>query len=683
MKNSVGVVLRTAATCLTFFLSGCAIFPKPSKSVDFAAIEAQTTQAAPAAATPAEDAAPIAKPAAEPEDRLLYRRDTKGSTAEQKRKPDRFAGRTVTLSFVNAPAAEVARVVVSEVLGAPLAVANPTPARLTLSAPEPIPADEALTLLEEALAESGLALMRGASGYVLTTLTDAQKQAQSPRGGTGGYGVVYAPVRYGLPSEVASLIQPFVSERLTVTADDARGVLILKGPDSDVETAKEAIATFDSAQLADRTFGMFRLQYTDPMSLRDELNSILQETIAGKGKAAELIPIPRLNLLFVTTRSKQAFDDVASWINRLDQPSGGDRPRLHYYVAQNTPAAALANQVSAAFGGASGGAGASLNSPAPLTASGASAVDQTFRAQEAPPPASFEAGGASITTDELNNALIIRSTDHQYGDILQLIRRMDVLAPQVLIEATIAEVTLNHNLAFGIRWSYDNAESTATLSDNAAGALAPVFPGLTYSYIANSVRASLNTLAAITDVNVLSSPSIMVLNNQTANLQVGDQVPIVTQQATSVQGAGSPIVSTLQLRDTGVILTVKPRINASDVVVLEISQEVSDVTPTTTSGIDSPTIQQRKFTSTVAVKNNGTVALGGLIRETHTDTVTGVPVLKDLPLLGYAFKSRNVQKRRTELIVFLTPRIIRTDDDARSVIHELRRDMYRLGAEKR
>jgi general secretion pathway protein D len=172
----------------------------------------------------------------------------------------------------------------------------------------------------------------------------------------------------------------------------------------------------------------------------------------------------------------------------------------------------------------------------------------------------------------------------------------------------------------------------------------------------------------------------MVLNNQTANLQVGDEVPVVTQTAQSVVDNNAPIVSAVQLRETGVILEVKPRINASDVVVLEITQEVSDVAETTTSGIDSPTIQQRKFTSTVAVKNNGTVALGGLIRETYSDNESGLPLLKDIPGIGYAFKSRDIKKRRTELIIFLTPRIIRTDADAQNAIHFIRREMDRLGA---
>jgi general secretion pathway protein D len=266
---------------------------------------------------------------------------------------------------------------------------------------------------------------------------------------------------------------------------------------------------------------------------------------------------------------------------------------------------------------------------------------------------------------------------------------MDVQSPQVLIEATIAEVTLNDQLSYGVRWFYENAESKLSFPQGGpsggsptANVFAPIVPGLNYSYFDNNVNVALDMLASVTDVTVLSAPSIMVLNNQSANLQVGDEVPIVTQTAQSVVDADAPIVSTVQLRQTGVVLEVTPRINASDMVVLEITQEVSDVAPTITSGIDSPTIQQRRFTSTVAVKNNGMVALGGLIRETYTDNQSGVPVLKDIPVLGYAFKSRDITKRRTELIVFLTPRIIRTDEDAANAIRFIRREMDRLGQEE-
>jgi general secretion pathway protein D len=678
MRKSINNRALTGAAMLAASLSGCSAFPKvvPEMEHHIVLPEAGADTAAPEEAAPSPaQGAPASAAAAAQADRLVYYRSVAGSLAAEVRDRDRLAQKTITLSFANAPAADVARAVIGQVLGEIVAVADGVSGVVTLTSPGPIPAVEALNNLEAVLAESGLALLRTKSGFLLTTIAEASGQTAriNPAGAAIGYGVEFTPIRYARPSELITLIKPFVSDRLTLTSDDERGVIILRGPQSDIASAQDAIATFDTQHLADRTFGMFRLRYADAATLKKELDSVLAASKAGGAAAAEILPLPRLNLLFVTARTKDGFDEVRGWVERLDQPSGGDERRLRYYQVQNTSAETLADQLNAAIGG--GGRTISL---APAGAQ-ESAVQPTFRSAPPAPVGGASGDRISISTDTINNALIIRATDQEYREIVDLIEKMDVLSPQVLIEATIAEVQLNDDLSYGVRWFFQNAESTAVLSDNAKGAIGAVFPGFSYTFFETDAKVALNTLSSVTDVTVLSAPSIMVLNNQSANLQVGDEVPIVTQQAQAVTDAGSPIVSTLQLRDTGVILDVKPRINASDVVVLEITQEVSDVTQTTTSGIDSPTIQQRKFTSTVAVKNNGTVALGGLIRETYTDNQSGIPLLKDIPALGYAFKSRGVTKRRTELIVFLTPHIIRTDDEARNAVKYIRREMMRLG----
>lgn len=661
--------------------TACGVIPKREQA--FAFPNHIDDAARQAAATPAEAPSPSLAQKTPTADRLVYYRGVEGSLAAM-RDEDTLAGRTVSLQFVNAPAADVARAVIGDVLKLPVSVADGVSGVVTLSAPEPLPAAEALEALERVLAESGLALLRVKDGFLLAKLDQArQETAPINKGAAIGYGVGFAPVRYAAPSELVTLIQSFISDRLTMTPDDARGAIILKGPQSDIATAIKAIETFDTPQLTDRVFGLFKLQFADAATLKTEIVAVIDAATAGAASAVDILSLPRLNLLFVTARTKEAFAETRAWIEQLDQPSGGDERRLRYYSALNTSAETLAEQMNAALGGyveAAGGAG---------NVSGESAVQPSFR--------NFPAGSggvdnrASISVDAPNNALIIRATDKEYREISDLLERMDVLSPQVLIEATIAEVTLNDTLGYGVRWFFENAESRVSFpgvspggrdDNNPATSLNPfpsIVPGLNYSFASNNVSAALDLLDSVTDVSVLSAPSIMVLNNQAAHLQVGDEVPIVTQQAQSTINPDSPLVSTLQLRETGVILDVKPRINASDVVVLEITQEVSDVAPTTTSGIDSPTIQQRKFTSTVAVKNNGTIALGGLIRETYTDTESGVPLLKDIPAIGYAFKSRDVTKRRTELVIFLTPRIIRTDDEARNAINYIRREMTRLG----
>ena len=182
----------------------------------------------------------------------------------------------------------------------------------------------------------------------------------------------------------------------------------------------------------------------------------------------------------------------------------------------------------------------------------------------------------------------------------------------------------------------------------------------------------INALAEVTNVNVISSPQLMVLNHQIARLQVGDQVPVAVQSATSVIDPDAPIVNSIEYRDTGVILEVVPRVNAGGLVVLEITQEVSDVVEKTSSTLNSPTIQQRQIESTVAIQSGETIALGGLIRDSRTQGETGVPLLMDIPLLGNLFKTTTDFNDRTELLVRLTPRVLQGAQDARAITEELR-----------
>jgi len=259
--------------------------------------------------------------------------------------------------------------------------------------------------------------------------------------------------------------------------------------------------------------------------------------------------------------------------------------------------------------------------------------------------------------------------------VSEALRKLDIMPLQVLIEATIAEVTLNDELRYGLQWFFKTGgDSELTLSEAASGAAAQIFPGFSYLFqTGGDVRVVLNALDSITDVNVISSPQLMVLDNQTARLQVGDQVPIATQSSVSVTDPDAPIVNQIQFLDTGVILNVTPRVNAGGMVILEIEQQVSDVVATTTSGIDSPTIRQRQISSTVAVQSGETIALGGLIRESSSHTSSGLPILKDIPVVGALFGKTSNDTTRTELLVLITPRVVSNQDEARAVTDELRR----------
>ena len=230
-----------------------------------------------------------------------------------------------------------------------------------------------------------------------------------------------------------------------------------------------------------------------------------------------------------------------------------------------------------------------------------------------------------------------------------------------------------------MQWFFDSGDSEFTLSEFADGAAGSLFPGFSYVFQSTSdVRIVINALSEITDVNVVSSPQLMVLDNQSAELQVGDEVPVATQQAVSVTAADAPIVNTIEFRDTGVILRVTPRVNTGGLVLMDIEQEVSSAIQTTTSGLNSPTIRTRRVTSTVAIQSGETVTLGGLIRDETTKNTSGLPFLSDLPVVGFLFGTRQNDRDRTELLILITPRVVRNQREARDVTNELRRRMQTI-----
>lgn len=267
---------------------------------------------------------------------------------------------------------------------------------------------------------------------------------------------------------------------------------------------------------------------------------------------------------------------------------------------------------------------------------------------------------------------------------------------QVLLETVIAEVTLNDQLQFGVQWFLQNRGDRLNLASNATAGLSSAanavtatgtavsgtaalvsaatrgVPGFNYLMSATNFNVVLNALQGITTVHVLSSPNITVLDNRTAKLQIGDQVPIVKQSGQSALSAGAPILNQIELKDTGVILSVTPRVNKNGLVVLDINQEVSDVVPTTTSTINSPTIRQRRVATSVAVNDGHTLALGGLVQEKSQLSNESLPILGDLPLIGPAFRNRDDIRVRTELIVFIRPKVIRGTAEADRIADDFR-----------
>ena len=280
--------------------------------------------------------------------------------------------------------------------------------------------------------------------------------------------------------------------------------------------------------------------------------------------------------------------------------------------------------------------------------------------------------GISIIADESNNTILISATPSEIKRIRQVLSQVDIMPNQVLIEATIAEVTLNDQLKFGLRWFFEKGASEFRLTDTAAGLIAPAFPGFSYFLNLTNVQVAINALSTITNVNIVSSPSLTVLDNKKAVLQIGDEVPIATQSAVPVVAPDAPIVNAISFRNTGVILSITPRVSDNGRVLLDIEQEVSDVKPTTSSTIDSPTISQRRIKTTVSVNNGESIVLAGLMQDRATRDRGQVPLAGDIPLIGNLFKNKTDTIARTELLIAITPHVIRDDGQINQIAAEFR-----------
>ncbi len=312
-------------------------------------------------------------------------------------------------------------------------------------------------------------------------------------------------------------------------------------------------------------------------------------------------------------------------------------------------------------------------------------------AQRARGPAVSEIGGMRIVADPANNALIITAKAQEYKEIEAVIKELDRVPLQVLIDASIVELSLEGQLRYGLQWLFNQGSgayalgSTGDLTANALStAAAAAGGGFSYALVnsAKDIRIVLNALASENKVNVISSPSLMVLNNQEAQINVGDTVPLATAQTTGLAGVGvgnqPTITSSFQYVDTGVILHVRPRVNAGGLVTLDITQEVSTPRPTTVGNTDTFIISKRSIESAVAVASGGTIALGGLIRDNQTEDLTGIPFLSKIPFIGSLFGTTTRNRTRTELVVLLTPRVVQERKDMGPITNEFKRRLTGL-----
>ena len=496
-----------------------------------------------------------------------------------------------------------------------------------------------------------------------------------------GGGVVVLTPHFIAPTQLASVIAPFAPTATIVLTDDSRRFLVIRGDESSLNAISLASAMFDVDWFTQISVATFDLKHVTPDALIDELRPVLGPSFSS----IDLVPVPRLSRLLVLARNPQMLPIVRGWIERLDVSSSTLSPGVLVYRARNANAETLAKSLrdsGSSSGSEATTTGVQASSQPPVGANLAVSTSQGQSQFSA--TASQREQAFSVASNLNQNAVIVRGSVDQLAEAQGLLEALDQPPSQVLIEAAIIEITLDDELQFGINWHGLEERFSGTFTDAANGKVTSSFPGFALTYVNTDIEAALNVLSSLTKVEVISRPSLLALNNETANLQVGDQVPIVTQTAISVTDPNAPIVNQTQYRDTGVILKVTPRVRAGGMVELEVAQEVSQVARTTSSGIDSPTIQTRKIDSKLLVPSGQSVALGGLISTTRTGSVSGIPFLMDVPLLGQLFRSDSRITERTELVVFVTPRVlvdgkaaVEATDELRSAFRKLEQELAR------
>jgi general secretion pathway protein D len=673
------------------------------------------------------------------------------------------SGNGFDLNFESTPVATVAKVVLGDILGVGYTIDPRVQGTVSLVSVRPVAKSDIVFVLENALRLSGVVLVRDTAGYRLTPLGDAvgsgriDAAASSPE---PGFGVSVVPLQYVSAQTLLKLMDSFATKAGAVRADTGRNLLLIQGTGAERRTAVDTALSFDVDWMRGQSVGIFPISSGSPTPIIAELEKIVDSGENGLSQnVIKFQPVARLNAIMVVSKKPELLRTAATWIKRLDHADTA-RTSVHVYRVKYGEARQIARVLTDMFIGSSSsglldsadnqiapGSGASTtssgdrlslngngngNGSSPMSgfgargASGAGGMQgfgQGFGSSSAAGAngAGNGANGAGtgaldsrssgsgngqpvlqdvrITPDIVNNTLLIYADQANYRIIEATLLQVDQPQLQVAIDATIAEVTLNDQLNYGVQayltsrnlglrpntGSILNTQATAapaTTVDSATG-LASVtgsltnafinraFPGFNF-LIGSETQPSLilDALHNVTSVKVLSNPSLVVINNQVATLQVGDVVPVSTGSAT-VLTTSNTVVNTIDYRNTGIILRVSPRISANGNVRLEVEQEISNVSPETATSL-TPTVSERKVKSSISVATGQTVLLAGLISEQQNGTRTGLPLLDQIPGFGDAFGHQNKSTMRTELIIFIRPQIIRDGSDAHVVAEELR-----------
>jgi general secretion pathway protein D len=670
---------------------------------------------------------------------IFVQGQTEGGDVPPQQQPPRAGtpAPAVTLNFEGADIRDVVRNIIGDIMGESYTIDPNVGGTVTIRTTSGIPRQALPATMEMLLRMNGATMTKEAGVWkILPAASGARGNLTPQLGGNTrplqpGFSVLIVPLHYIGARQMATLLEPFVKDQTTVRVDDIRNLLILSGTELELKHLLDAIDMFDINWMTGMSAGVFTLESADVKSVSAELEKAFgtpdKSPLTG---ILRIIPIERMNALLVITPQPEYLEEARKWIERLDK-AGTDSTGIRFYVyrVQNGRAERIAPLLQQAFTGrttqqAQGPTGPQL---APSTPAGTIVSAPSF--QSAPPPGSQSSFGApaqqsqtlnvtqtpggaagapgsgsgvirnvQVVSDKDNNMILIVATPAEYAVIEAALKKLDVPQRQVSIEVTIAEVTLTDELETGTEWLFRGAApsgrgsggqfNTSTPFNPAVAAAAGATGGVAglavaagFNYLINNtnfpggVQAALHLLDTYGSTKVISNPYLSALDNQKATIKVGDSIPIASNS--TVGGTTNVITTTSQYIDTGVLLQVTPHINVGGLVTIEVDAEVS--TPGTSSDPSlAPPINTRSVQTLLAVPSGQTMVMGGLIIESKQNNSSGLPLISRIPVLGGLFGNQTLENDRTELILFITPRVVENEQDVTRIIDDLRRKMERL-----
>lgn len=573
--------------------------------------------------------------------------------------------------------------------------------RVSMSVKDVFTQDQLLDLLEGVLRIHGAGIIRAGNVWEILPQSEMPRHVGSdrlvlfkdqaaPRRGQiiQGFRLYFISAQ-----EMANLLAPHLSKEAQVYAEEQRGVLLVSDFPHILSKAAELIKAFDVSEFADIKVGVFTLRHVnavDAVPLLEEAAAAfgLNTEKGGPYSRVSFLPLERTNTLVVLAKSDQVLALMDAWVVQVDmeipemlKEQHGDN--VFVYYAQYGRAEDIAASLSSLF---SNGAGLPLSKESSATVSGLLGQDLEglAKTKTETPQAGKVADAVHFVVDEPNNAILTRCTSADYSRILSVIEQLDQYPKQVLIEVVIAEVNLSEDVRLGVEWEYffdmqrDYTFGSVALDSQlgAVGAVANpalIGSGLTYMVQSSNVlKATLMALSRSGNVQILSTPTLLASDNQEATINIGKEVPIPTSTRKKIDEVttAETLETTIQYRNTGIIMKVTPQINKHGMVRMNISQEVSELLNEPVQGVEAPSISTRNAQTTVSVNDQQTIVIGGLIRQSQNDTFSGIPGLNRIPILKYLFGYQAKRFENSELMIFITPHVILSEPDSQYITRD-------------